>query len=135
MPYVNNGQWDASALFAMGYDQELERGFRNSAYVFFVYACIRTKQKRHVFSTGRTCLLFPSMTGAYCFVVIGTVPFVWLDVVLGLGGTSTMLGSWIVVTFFTALTTLCLGEIVSAFPNTVRAVNDFHAWSRGVRTF
>lgn len=47
MPFVNNGQFDAAILASMGYDQLLARGIRNWV-----------------------------MSAAFCFVAIGTVPYV-----------------------------------------------------------
>lgn len=88
MPYVSNGQLDAAILAAMGYRQQLARGFRNWA-----------------------------MSGALTFLAIGTVPYMGLDLVVTKGGPLTALYSWIATVIFSFLTVCSLGEIVSSFPN------------------
>lgn len=88
MPYVENGQLDATILASMGYQQQLSRGIRNWA-----------------------------MSAAFCLVAIGTVPFTGLDIVLQFGGAGTALVACLVTMFFTVLTSCAIAEVCSAYPN------------------
>lgn len=63
------------------------------------------------------------MNAAFCFVAIGTVPFMGFDLSLTSGGPATALVSWLVITWFTLLTTCSLAEMASQFPNCVSTIH------------